>query len=113
MKLAVTGGRKTHVSDEDWQWLLDAYEACGADGFIIGDCPTGVDFEVWERLKADGRYPFERYLADWDKYGRGGGMVRNGEMIKDADALVSFSGGPGTANCTERAKKKGIYIFRR
>lgn len=110
MKLAVTGGRNTKISDEDFAWLVRVYDAVGGDGFILGDCKTGVDYEAWQRLLKT-EYPFERYQADWGGLGLKAGPMRNGRMVADADALAAFHGGKGTADCTEQAKKKPIPIF--
>lgn len=52
------------------------------------------------------------FPADWNRYGRAGGMVRNGLMVTQADAAIFFWDGtsPGTAGCIELAKFKGIPI---
>ncbi len=114
MNLAVTGGRDVHVSDEDFEWLLEVYKAAGGTCFILGDCPTGVDHEVMKRLaEMDEDCEFVVDIADWRTHGRAAGPLRNQEMIDEADALAAFNGGRGTADCVRRAKAKGIPIFRR
>lgn len=43
---------------------------------------------VAEELKL----PIEKYPADWDRYGKGAGHIRNSAMLKEgrADAVVAF-----------------------
>ena len=54
----------------------------------------------------------QKYPADWNKYGRRAGMVRNRQMLEDADALVAFWDGVshGTANMITIAKEAGIPV---
>lgn len=56
--------------------------------------------------------PVQKYPADWNKYGRRAGMVRNRQMLEDADALVAFWDGAsrGTANMITIAKEAGIPV---
>lgn len=52
------------------------------------------------------------FPANWDKHGKAAGMIRNQEMIDDADELIAFWDGVsrGTADVVRRAEKKGIPI---
>ncbi len=54
----------------------------------------------------------ERYKADWGKYGRGAGPIRNQQMIDEGkpDLVIAFPGGKGTADMVRRAKKAGIEV---
>jgi hypothetical protein len=130
MNLAVTGGRDTHVSDEDFKWLVEVWNSLGGeadyaedgniDMILLGDCPTGVDNEIHGRLWSDSKLfkddvapAYMIFDADWTKHGKAAGPIRNQEMIDEADALAAFPGGRGTADCVRRAKAKGIPIFRR
>lgn len=55
----------------------------------------------------------ERYPADWKKYGRAAGPIRNQQMIDEGkpDLVIAFPGGRGTADMTRRAKDAGIKIL--
>jgi hypothetical protein len=49
--------------------------------------------------------------ADWDKYGRKAGPIRNREMMKHKpDLVVAFPGGAGTADMIEVAEAAGVTV---
>jgi len=50
--------------------------------------------------------------ADWDKYGKRAGYLRNASMAKEADALIAFWDGQsrGTYHMIELAKKENLKI---
>jgi hypothetical protein len=56
--------------------------------------------------------PLIVFKPDWQKYGRGAGIVRNREIIEAADMVVAFWDGSskGTASSLKFAKSKGILI---
>ena len=49
------------------------------------------------------------YRADWDKLGRGAGIVRNGTIVENCDRVVAFwdKVSRGTENTIMRAKRAG------
>jgi hypothetical protein len=51
--------------------------------------------------------------ADWGRYGRGAGMIRNQEMldIHSPHLVVAFPGGRGTANMVRLAKKDYVEVI--
>ena len=57
--------------------------------------------------------PVEGFPAEWDKYGRSAGPIRNGQMAKAAEALIALlaPGSRGTKNMIEQATKKGLKVF--
>lgn len=52
------------------------------------------------------------YPADWDKYGKQAGYLRNEQMAEVADACIAFWDGKssGTKHMIETAKKKGLQV---
>lgn len=54
------------------------------------------------------------YPADWEKYGRRAGVIRNAEMLirEEVDLVVAFPGGKGTSDMVSRAVKRGIAVQR-
>lgn len=54
----------------------------------------------------------EPYPADWNKYGKQAGFIRNQQMIDEGkpDVVVAFPGGNGTRDMVARAKKAGIKV---
>lgn len=82
---------------------------------IHGECPTGADAhaENWTaRLqKQDMPVVVERYPADWLRYGKRAGFVRNAEMVKlGADLCLAFinKGSKGATHTRDLAEKAGI-----
>jgi predicted Fe-Mo cluster-binding NifX family protein len=54
------------------------------------------------------------YPAEWEKYGRGAGYIRNEEMLKEnPDVVLAFQVGnsKGTQHTIDLAKKKGIRVI--
>jgi hypothetical protein len=117
MHVVVTGGRTYRLTPEDYAWMdalgithLREGGAKGADG-------DAGRWALWRGV------PSRTYPADWDRYGRAAGPIRNGEMLCDLledqrqlrvpIAVVAFPGGDGTRNCTEQAKALGIMVLSR
>lgn len=50
--------------------------------------------------------------AEWKKYGRKAGPIRNQKMLgQSPDLVVAFPGGKGTANMVQQAKAAGIEVI--
>ncbi len=52
------------------------------------------------------------YRADWGKYGKRAGFVRNQTMLnsENVNLVVAFPGGNGTADMVARAKRANIPV---
>lgn len=72
----------------------------------------GVDTlgEQWANINS---VAVKRFPADWNKYGRGAGPVRNRQMSEYGDALIAIWDGKsrGTENMIEEARKRNLRIF--
>ena len=58
--------------------------------------------------------PRSVYEADWKKYGKAAGMIRNREMLdknEDLDLVVAFPGGKGTAGMIKLSKERNIPVI--
>jgi len=114
MRIIVTGGRDY----KDDLMVYHILSSLGPTVLGVGDCPTGVDSFVrhWvNRLDSDGRKPvFTVYKADWEKFGKAAGPIRNGDMIRDMAPwfCLAFPGGKGTEDCVNQCKKAGIPVLR-
>lgn len=134
--VVITGGRSTPTTraqrDALWAWLKRRKVYV----LRVGDCPTGVDAEVFADARAmpmgswSGQRGFavEQWRADWSA-GNHGGPMRNGAMIRGdktgalsidcrwtvsvgaADALIHWPGGKGTADCVRQARARGIEVL--
>jgi hypothetical protein len=56
----------------------------------------------------------QQYRADWDKYGKAAGVIRNAQMLRDGkpNLVVAFTDdlttSRGTRNMVEQARKAGV-----
>ena len=57
--------------------------------------------------------PMIEMRANWDKYEKSAGTVRNRWMLEYAmpDLVIAFPGGTGTANMIKQARSAGIDVF--
>ena len=78
---------------------------------ISGHC-KGVDL-MGERYAKEKGYSLEIYPADWKKYGRAAGPIRNKQMAENTDILIAFTcdKATGTKNMISNAKKLDKKIF--
>lgn len=80
---------------------------------IHGGCPTGAD-AIADRYWRSQWLPIEVYPAEWQKYGKSAGPVRNQAMVNSKpDIVIGFllHGSKGTADCLRRAR--GAHITTR
>ena len=61
---------------------------------VSGGC-TGAD-TLGERYAAENNIKVEKHPANWDKYGKRAGPVRNKEMAQISDYLICFWDGKST-----------------
>lgn len=111
MKVIIAGSR----SITDPFYVMEAIKASGFDlteGVSGG--AQGVD-SLGEKCCEALNVPFVRFLARWNKYGRGAGMVRNQQMGSYADALIAVWDGKskGTEHMINWMKrlKKPVYVY--
>lgn len=78
---------------------------------IVSGGAQGAD-RLGENYARERGYALKRYPAQWDKYGRAAGPIRNAEMARNADALVLFWNGKsrGSLNMKEEAEKIGLPV---
>lgn len=111
--IVITGGRDF----KDRELLCDLLEWLEPAHLILGDCPTGADRFAYEWVTNIRDVGFEVCRADWAKWGKAAGPIRNQAMIETAkgwaDAkILAFPGGNGTEDCCRRATAAGITILR-
>ena len=108
MRLIIAGGRN-YVPTRADRTFLDSIKNVTE---VVSGCASGADFagELWATLN---NIPIKRFPAEWSKYGRGAGPLRNLKMAKYADALVAFPGGRGTANMCIQAEQHDVKIIER
>ncbi|MFA5623272.1 MAG: DUF2493 domain-containing protein, partial [Candidatus Dojkabacteria bacterium] len=79
---------------------------------IVSGKANGVD-TLGEKLAKELKVPVLEYPADWDKYGKSAGYVRNKEMAVVADALIAIWDGEskGTKNMIDIMRYMGKKVF--
>lgn len=110
MRLLVCGGRDF----DDYRFLCEVLDnlKLSPGSVVINGAAKGADSlsSVWARRSGFG---VEEYPAEWNKYGKSAGPIRNQHMLNVAapDAVVAFPGGNGTADMIRRAKDAGLPIM--
>ena len=56
---------------------------------IVCGMAKGADL-LGKKYAEEKKYPLHKFPADWNKYGKSAGYIRNKEMGKNADALICF-----------------------
>lgn len=116
MRVLICGGREF----DDWAKFLDTMEDISdARDFdtnqpiiIIEGGAKGADFCARLFAKYCG-WVHEPYPAEWNKYGKAAGGIRNQQMLDEGrpDFVVAFPGGSGTADMVRRAKAAGVEVI--
>ena len=78
---------------------------------IVSGCARGAD-TLGEWYAKERGYSVAKFPADWDRFGKAAGFIRNGEMAEYADALIAFPIGrsPGTRNMIKQARDKELLV---
>lgn len=110
--IAITGSREGQPTDsfeKIMDYLMTLYYPDVK--IVVGDA-QGTDSMVRVYCKFFG-IPCEKFVAEWDKYGKAAGHIRNGDIfIKGMpDFVVAFPGGVGTDNMCQQAKKRGVPLI--
>lgn len=63
-------------------------------------------------VKMDVIIPFKLFPADWEKYGKAAGPIRNQQMAEYGNVLLAFDRGTkGTKNMIETARRNHLRGF--
>lgn len=83
------------------------------DIIVHGGCPTGADAMADKWAKVNGK-TVERYDAEWDKYGRKAGPIRNQRMLtgSNPDMVLAFGRGKGTDGMVALAESANVLVRR-
>ena len=78
---------------------------------IVSGCARGAD-TLGMRYASENIFDVDEYPADWDKYGKKAGYMRNVEMAENADALIAFWDGKskGTKHMIDIATERNLPI---
>lgn len=107
LKAIVCGGRNWRGRAAVWRVLSQIQPT----SVIEGGCPTGADkyAREWARDHSVGLLTVP---AEWDKYGKAAGPLRNKRMLAEApDVVIAFPGGRGTADMVRQARAAGVRVI--
>lgn len=78
---------------------------------VVSGTARGVD-RLGETYAVRNKLPIAKFPADWDKWGKPAGYIRNKEMAQYADALVAVWNGEskGTKHMIDLAKEHGLKV---
>ena len=109
MKVIVCGSRS--IKNEMWvhDWLDYLQTQIDITEVVTGMAPGPDNYGgrwAWVQNIPDKNFP-----AQWDKYGKSAGMIRNVEMADYADYVIAFWDGKsrGTKHMIDTMKRKGKH----
>ena len=78
---------------------------------VSGTC-RGAD-KLGERWAKEHNIPVKQFPAQWDKYGKTAGPIRNREMANYGTHLVAFltAQSRGTKNMIQEARRRGLEVL--
>jgi hypothetical protein len=110
MKVIIAGGRNFN-DYSSLKEFCDKILINQTDIEIVSGGARGAD-TLGERYAKERKYDVKIFLANWDKYGRSAGAIRNNLMSDYADGLIAFWDGEskGTKHMIESATKKNLKV---
>lgn len=113
MKIAVVGSRGIGdiiILEQIWERLKFGFEG----HTIVSGGAKGVD-QIARKFAFEHKIPIIEHLADWNKYGKKAGYLRNKDIIEECDCCIAIWDGdsPGTAHDIRLCKqlKKRLYLY--
>lgn len=116
--IGIVGSRRRN-SGGDFTKVIDKFLEIYEEGDIIcsGGCPQGGDFFAY-KIHKEMCIPYLEFPANWLKYGKGAGHMRNTDIAKWSDiliAVVSDDRTGGTEDCiykySHKFKKTRLYLL--
>ena len=78
---------------------------------VVSGTARGAD-SLGELYAKNNSIPIKQFPADWDKYQKRAGYIRNSEMADYGERLIAFwNGSKGTGHMIDLANKKGLEVI--
>jgi len=107
-KAIIAGGRNYQGGKAEAAWLDSLRDSLGIDAVVSGGASGADNFgERWAEYHGISVLIFP---ADWYRYGKAAGPIRNEAMAEHADICILFPGGTGTADMKRRAIAHGLIV---
>ena len=112
MRLIIAGSRGLYVAAVDMHHIVE--RAGFKPTEIVSGTARGID-QAGENYAKIYEIPTKKFPADWDRYGKAAGYIRNEDMATYADALLAIWDGEsrGTKNMIDLMEKAGkpVYVY--
>ena len=109
-KKVIIAGCRTYRNYEQLKAALNQVLTNGVEEIVSGGA-KGTD-QLGERYAREHQIPLKRFPANWQKYDKLAGPIRNREMASYADAAIIFWDGKskGTRDMIRAARAAGLSI---
>lgn len=109
MRILVCGGRNYCDQDTIKKKLAELCERYPNSTLVHGGAPGADSWSGY--IGGILGFAVECHTAQWAKFGKAAGPMRNQEMLDSGvDLVVAFPGGRGTADMLDRARLAGVAI---
>lgn len=91
INIGIIGSRRRNTEEDKKlieKKLLELIDEFSEITIISGGCPNGGDFFA-EELAKEYNIPIIIFKADWNKYGKWAGFVRNTDIAQESNILLS------------------------
>ena len=111
MKVIIAGGRDFNNYAKLYCFCKRQLFGIVSDIEIVSGRANGTD-RLGEKFARANNYIVKEFPANWDKYGKSAGYIRNLEMAEYADFLIAFWDGKskGTKYMIDLARKHNLKI---
>lgn len=105
-KIAFSGCRHISITSEQIKDALDEYVGDEEFRIFVGCNPSGVDACVLAYARKND-IKYDIFYAQWRKYLKAAGPIRNKDMVHEADMLLAFWDGrsAGTESAINAARE--------
>lgn len=115
-KVIICGSRDFDNYDllkEKCDTILSRKKEEGEEIVIVSGCARGAD-KLGEKYAEENGYTVSKFPANWEKYGKRAGYLRNEQMAEEANACIAFlrtdKECKGTKNMISLARKKKLLV---
>ena len=114
LRVLVCGSRNWTDHKSIWR-LLNRLRTEATNISVIEGCAQGADYAAHEWI-APG-VEIYHFPADWDRYGKGAGPIRNQQMLDEGkpDFVMAFTedlaNSKGTKDMVSRARRAGLTVL--
>lgn len=121
MRVLICGGRDFGRDLATWNFIVETLDRRFLFDESVGVLPsdlTVIEGDAWGVDKRAGQWAtdvganLEVYPAEWEKYGKRAGYIRNKQMLEEGkpDLVIAFPGGKGTAMMVRIAREAGVPV---